>query len=90
MTKDEFIDAYISRSGGKIERTADGMKMGEWEQVALPCACGEDGCEGWAMITNNSWSIRSHLFFYGPDDGRPDSPMNDETLADLRRSNDRR
>lgn len=88
MTKDEFIDGYLARSGFEQYRTPDGYKVSDYGVVALPCTCGEDGCEGWAMITDRSWSIRSHLYFYGPDEGRPDSPSSDETLADLRVANE--
>jgi hypothetical protein len=52
MTRDEFIDGYMRRSGLPVEyRTPDGFVVpGSMRKVALPCACGEDVCEGWAMI----------------------------------------
>lgn len=44
MTKDEFIAQYCAAS--KV--------TWEWlskRRVALPCRCGEEGCEGWAMVS---------------------------------------
>ena len=43
MTKEEFIEGYCNRS--KVT----------WEwlsqfQNAIPCDCGEDGCNGWQMV----------------------------------------
>lgn len=59
MTKDEFITAYCERSG---------VSWGELSQhqVALACACGEDGCQGWAMVANDERSIRAHRELYAP------------------------
>lgn len=84
MTKDEFIDVYLSRSELTLYRTSDGFEIDGLRSVALPCACGEDSCEGWAMIPDNSWNIRNHLFFRGPDEGRPESPMGDDEAKDLK------
>lgn len=87
MTKDEFIDGYLSRSGITQYRTPDGYDIPDaGGAVALPCVCGEENCDGWAMIPNHSWSIRSHLFFHGPDESRPDSPMGDQEMADIEES----
>jgi len=33
--------------------------------LALPCACGDDGCEGWAMVSANG--VDHHLQFNAPD-----------------------
>ena len=32
--------------------------------VVLPCACGRDGCEGWAVVANNEQSIKAHNELY--------------------------
>ena len=44
MTREEFEEGYARRSGMTVER------LHELGQVAIPCACGEDGCKGWAMV----------------------------------------
>lgn len=89
MTRDEFIDGYLARSDFTQYRTPDGYAIdGHGGAVALPCECGEEGCDGWAMISNNPWSIRSHLFFYGPDEGRPSSPMGDDERRALKNAID--
>jgi len=44
MNKEEFIKGYCERSGFPFEWFKhQGMD-------AYPCNCGEDGCEGWQMI----------------------------------------
>ncbi len=54
MTRDEFIDGYIRRSGLRTAtRTEDGFKLGVHSRVALPCDCGEDICNGWQMVNPN-------------------------------------
>ena len=30
--------------------------------VALPCACGNDGCCGYALVINNHWQIQQHAY----------------------------
>lgn len=59
MTKEEFIAGYCERSGLTWEYLSR-------HKVALPCACGEDGCDGWAMISNNEDSIKTHMELYFP------------------------
>ena len=53
-TREAFILGYIDRSdieGAEgFERTPGGFRLGTYELVAVPCDCGEDGCEGWAMV----------------------------------------
>ena len=57
MTREDFVEGYMSRSK-KMPYTLDGESVvyemnygaGPWVQYALECACGEDGCEGWAMV----------------------------------------
>jgi len=53
MTREEFIDYYLSNSCLPAEsRTADGFHAegmrGPWH--AVPCDCGEESCQGWAMV----------------------------------------
>lgn len=59
MTKDEFIAGYCERSKISWEKLSQ-------HRVALPCACGEDGCDGWAMVTNDPLSIETHNKLYAP------------------------
>ena len=48
MTRDEFIDGYCARSN--ITRA----QMKEFGFMAVPCDCGEESCQGWAMIHNDN------------------------------------
>jgi hypothetical protein len=47
MTREEFEKAYADGSGATAE---DFMR--ELGVEARPCACGEEGCEGWQMVIN--------------------------------------
>ncbi len=60
MTKQEFIDQYIRNM--IEEDIKDFLKT----HMALHCACGEENCNGWAMVTNNTISIKAHLDLYDP------------------------
>lgn len=53
MTKDEFITGYMERSDlDSAWRTEKGYTIpGGNPQIALPCSCGEEGCFGWQMIS---------------------------------------
>jgi hypothetical protein len=53
MTRDQFIAAYCERSGVMWNHLSQFM-------VALPCACGELGCNGWAMVLNDPLAIELH------------------------------
>ncbi len=65
MTRDEFINGYMKRSKIPVScRTADGFKRGGFRRYALPCACGDASCEGWAMISEEG--REDHERFYGP------------------------
>jgi hypothetical protein len=81
MTRDDFIDGYIARSqaAGSLQcatRTEDGYDSGVgFVYVALPCICGEEGCDGWAMVRDEPDQIKNHMFFRGPMEDRPDSPF---------------
>ena len=59
MTKEEFIDAYCKRSNVSWE------SLSQW-RVPLPCACGEDECDGWAMVINKPEMIEDHMELYAP------------------------
>lgn len=43
MTKEQFEKRYTSKSGLTIEELWSTGLHG------IPCDCGEEGCEGWAM-----------------------------------------
>lgn len=53
MTRQEFIDRYCARSGVQWDWLSR-------HRVALPCACGDDTCEGWVMVRNDTQSILAH------------------------------
>lgn len=53
MTEQEFIERYCERSGVTWEDLSR-------HRVALPCKCGDDSCEGWAMVRNDTQSILEH------------------------------
>ena len=66
MTRDEFIDSYLRRDGWEKYRTEDGFHVpGTQPLHAMPCACGEDACEGWAMISDDE--MEHHMQFHAPD-----------------------
>ena len=56
-SKEEFEKRYCERSEISIE------DYHEYE-VTLPCDCGEDGCEGWAAVSDNPISIKAHKDLY--------------------------
>lgn len=58
MNKDQFIAFYCSNSGKKW----DDLKK---HFVALPCNCGDESCHGWAMVSNDEFSIEIHNELYG-------------------------
>lgn len=43
MSRDEFMIAYARRSGVSVDWLRE-------RRHAVRCDCGEDGCEGWAMV----------------------------------------
>jgi hypothetical protein len=64
MTKDEFIAGYCERSHVEWQEL-------QRSQVALPCACGDKSCCGWAMVSNNRLSVQTHMQLYAPDTDTP-------------------
>jgi hypothetical protein len=65
VTREEFIDGYVKRSGIEQYRTATGYIIHGRERLALPCACGEECCQGWAMVSAES--VDDHMLLYGQD-----------------------
>jgi hypothetical protein len=75
MTKQEFIaywsenselpPAAITEDGVDFAVVGDGNR---W--VALPCACGEGNCQGWAMVPEDT--VEHHMRFYAPREGTID------------------
>jgi len=59
MTKEQFERGYAKRSGISLEEYHKFL-------VALPCACEQEGCEGWASVSNNPESIKTHQELYAP------------------------
>jgi hypothetical protein len=68
MTRAEFIAGYVERSGLRKEATilGDGFIVAGRKFLALPCACGEDVCQGWAKVSNTAEDIEDHMRLYAP------------------------
>jgi hypothetical protein len=50
MTRDQFIDHWMSGSGlPQSCRTEDGVVLEGSRWHAGPCDCGDEECRGWAM-----------------------------------------
>lgn len=47
MTRDEFVADYAKRSGLIVPALLELM-------CPLPCACGDDGCKGWQMVSHQA------------------------------------
>lgn len=67
MTREDFVRGYATRSGFSDQAAKIGVIDfdGIAKMVALPCACGDETCEGWAMVTAES--VLHHLFFCTPE-----------------------
>lgn len=59
LSKKDFIKGYCEQS--KITRELFNAYL-----VALPCACGDKTCQGWAAVVNKPDSIRWHQEFDAP------------------------
>lgn len=66
MTRAEFIHGYIARSKLEVKAEAldDGFLIAGRKRLALPCACGEDICEGWAMVSDVPEDVKTHMELY--------------------------
>lgn len=58
-TQHEFEIEYANRSGVPV------IDLRQC-RIALPCGCGDDGCEGWRMVSRDPDAIAEHLDFYAP------------------------
>lgn len=66
MTRTEFIQAYAARSNLSSEWAGLGfIEISGSARTVLPCACGDEKCEGWAVVAPDS--IDSHLLLYAPE-----------------------
>lgn len=69
MTREDFINAYATRSGLTSKAAGIGLLSSgdrDGRMIALPCACGGEDCEGWAMVGIEQ--VLHHLFFDAPED----------------------
>lgn len=57
MTIDEFIKEYCKKSNITLSELNN-------TDVVLPCSCGDESCKGWAVVSNNKLSIKSHNSLY--------------------------
>lgn len=60
MTQEEFIAGYCERSH---------LTRAEFDRryIALACACGEEGCQGFAAVNNLPQCIEAHMDLYAPE-----------------------
>jgi hypothetical protein len=66
MTRSEFIRAYAVASGLPAEYADIGfIDVDEKVLLALPCACGDPGCQGWGMVGADN--ALDHLELYAPE-----------------------
>lgn len=56
MTEEEFEKRYAEGSDITVER------LHELGQFAVPCDCGDETCEGWAMVSRRI--IKDHVKLY--------------------------
>lgn len=61
MTREEFEQAYAQRSGVTVEW------LHEHDRRAYPCDCGEEGCEGWQMLSREHAIDRAELGDFDPE-----------------------
>jgi hypothetical protein len=75
MTENDNQPTTTAEAGAKLSREAFIAQFFERSNlpesaraklVALPCACHEPECCGWAMVENESEAIRRHNELYGP------------------------
>tara|TARA_Y100001947_G_C10336377_1_gene303204 strand:+ start:470 stop:754 length:285 start_codon:yes stop_codon:yes gene_type:complete len=66
MTREEFVDSWMGLSGF-TDYSLDGevvtLKLddgGTWTKHALECHCGEEGCNGWAMIPDGNQNFHKY------------------------------
>jgi hypothetical protein len=65
VTREQFIEQYMERAELSVAyRRSDGYQIGSHRRVAVPCACGEDICTGWAMIPADD--VDNYVIHYGP------------------------
>ena len=57
--KDQFEKDYCKQSGITIEQY-----NGFFNQITLPCNCGDKSCERWAAVTNTPLTIKAHENHY--------------------------
>jgi hypothetical protein len=67
MKRIDFVRAYAKRSGLSDKWALLGYVDAEKGRVrvALPCACGDETCEGWAMLSAEH--VTHHLQFNAPE-----------------------
>ena len=57
MTKQEFIKQYCKLSGITDKEFSDFF-------IVLPCECNEEGCKGWAVVSNIPIAIKAYNDLY--------------------------
>lgn len=87
VTRELFVDRYMKSWTTCYLIGGERVYIGDRDKVvvhlALPCRCGEDGCEGWAMIAE--YSRNWHMFQNGLTDMSGHDAMDAD--AEWRRKN---
>lgn len=73
MTREEYIHGYAERSGVLDRVTHYGLFIGGRERVAISCDCGDEGCNGWQMVSLRELEWSAEHF---------DSPRDKKMLAE--------
>ena len=66
MTRTEFIEKAALKCGVEAPFANLGFfQIGDHYRIVMPCACGDEICEGWAMVGPDS--VDSHLMLQAPE-----------------------
>lgn len=66
LTRKAFVEGYAKRSGLPAKYATLGfLDVAGSVLVALPCACEDESCGGWAMVSADQ--VNSHLELYAPE-----------------------
>lgn len=71
ITRTKFVEQYVETIKKNMPNASARFALigvaeiaEGWKMVAMPCACGNAGCEGWGMVTPET--LDHHLMFDAP------------------------